>query len=81
MKKYKEVVEKVQEIDTIICDICGEDITSNIEYCETSYSMILRENSHYPGGGIEDTTIDLCKECYHNNLTAFEAFIKVQLKL
>lgn len=68
MKKYKEVQETVEKIESITCDVCGKDIFDDIlEYEEkVSINYIGGYGSVFGDGSTVE--IDICQKCFKDKL-------------
>lgn len=75
MKKYEEKTRPETKYEQLVetrCDVCGKTTTD--EWRTGSFDAVevvvkLKTGSSYPeGGGGEETTIDICPDCFKTQL-------------
>lgn len=66
MKIFVETTVTKKVLSEVKCDSCNKDITDNLNFCKTSYSILFQENDKYPGGGIHNEEQDLCEDCFED---------------
>jgi hypothetical protein len=75
MKKYEKRIVPARHEDVLVetkCDICGN--TFKYSWGAGSYEVLdtevrLKTGNSYPEGGSgEETTIDICPDCFKNKL-------------
>jgi hypothetical protein len=76
MKIYKTVnvpASTYKSIDKTICDVCGKDVDSGLDFYQKSEVDISYECGEiYPeGGNTKVTSFDLCGECFEKKLVPF----------
>jgi hypothetical protein len=85
MKIYKTVerhilVETHQELDTLACDICGNNFDIGFsDELEVRYKAVT---SYGDGGCSEEIEIDICPECFKEKLIPWvESFGVTEIKI
>jgi ribosomal-protein-alanine N-acetyltransferase len=66
MRKYKEVTITKNEIDRVICNGCGKELTGYTDYL--SVDKLWGYGTAYDG---QTHRFDLCEECYNKLVAGF----------
>lgn len=69
MRTYKETTVREKRLDTVVCNMCGEEIGKN-EFGYTHEHVTLEKQWGYgsPRDG-ETHHIDICQQCYEKLLS------------
>ncbi|WP_105616628.1 hypothetical protein [Vallitalea okinawensis] len=72
MKKYKTIVIKKTEVDSVICNCCGREINKDQYGLMEDYITIKKTwgyNSAFDGQSHE---LDVCNDCYEKWIKSFK---------
>ncbi|MDR1537019.1 MAG: hypothetical protein LBU32_03315 [Clostridiales bacterium] len=71
MKKYKAVQVEIQEVDTVVCNLCGRTISEHggNHDCHVSVEKKWGYGTKWDG---ETHSFDLCETCYEELISRFK---------
>lgn len=72
MKIFKTVSVKKEEIDEVICNMCGDKIEKDATGNFADYLQVYKKWGYYSNHDGEEHSFDLCEKCYNNMVNKFK---------
>lgn len=72
MREYKEVEIKIERVNKVYCNMCGECIEADISGNINDYVHIAKKWGYNSDMDGEKHNIDLCQKCYKDMISKFK---------
>lgn len=72
MKVFKTISIQKDEIDEVICNMCGQKIEKDDNGHFADYLQVYKRWGYYSSHDGEEHSFDLCENCYNNIINKFK---------
>lgn len=72
MKIYKNEITVVKKIDTIKCNCCGNEITTDGQGYTSDYLSVSKRWGYNSDFDNQEHSFDICQDCYKKLIATFK---------
>lgn len=76
MRVFKKVEAQVEELDEVICNMCGEKVEKDLYGNFADFVEVNKIWGYNSGHDGENHCFDLCEKCYNNFIDNFKIPVK-----